>query len=196
MSLGIEQGMADQAVTRRNTVRLIVSLGLAAFLPLSAAAMSAGEIERRSRDQLQQLYRISPKSREVAARAKGILIFPKIVKAGLVVGGESGDGLLMRDGVSAGYFNISTLSVGLQAGAQSFAYVLFLMTDTAIAKVTSGDRWDIGTSPNIVVVDAGFLKEHNTFTLKKEVYAFPFGQKGLMAGLGLQGTVIQRVNRR
>lgn len=188
--------MRDGAISRRGTVRLICGAGVAAFLPLSAAAMSAAEIERRARAKLQQLYAVSPKAREVAARAQGILIFPYIVKAGLIVGGESGDGLLLRQGVSSGYFNISTMSVGLQAGAQSFAYVLFLMTDGAIAKVTSGDRWDIGTSPNVVVVDAGFLKEHNTFTLKKEVYAFPFGQKGLMAGLGLQGTVIQRVNRR
>jgi len=190
--------MSDRkSISRRRALGIAGIVGLALMIPLAHARAATGaEIEQRSRAKLAQLYELSPKAREVASRAKGILIFPGIVKAGLVVGGESGDGVLLVGDRPEGYYRISTLSVGLQAGAQNFAYVMFLMNDGAVSKVTSGTRWDIGGAPNIVIVDAGLAKSLNTLTLKKSVYAFPFGQKGLMAGLGLEGTGIERIKLR
>jgi lipid-binding SYLF domain-containing protein len=137
---------------------------------------------------LQQLYGHTPKAKELEPQAKAILVFPDLTKAGFVVGAEGGKGVLFApDGRVLGYYRLRGVSYGLQAGAQSYSSVLFLMTDSAISTLTSGAGLSVGTGPSIVVVDEGTAKSMTTTTLKSDVYAFLFGQQGLMAGLGLQG---------
>lgn len=171
---------------------LTVPAGLA-MLPGEAEAASAREIDRAATSALQRLYASQPKTRTLAQKAKAILIFPSIIKAGLIVGGQSGDGVLRRGGKSVGYYNISAASFGLQAGGQRFSYALFFMNDAALSYLDKSDGWAVGSGPSLVVVDKGVAGSMTTTTLTQDVYAVPFGQSGLMAGLGLEGSKITRI---
>ena len=156
---------------------------------------SATNITRESNAALQDLYASNPEARQLARRAKGILVFPGIVKAGFLVGAQYGTGgALFKNGRTAGYYNILAGSYGLQAGVQSFSYALFFMDNASLNYLDRSEGWEIGVGPSIVVVDKGKAKSLTTTTAKSGVYAFIFGQKGLMAGLGLQGSKISRIN--
>ncbi|KRA79773.1 YSC84-related protein [Altererythrobacter sp. Root672] len=161
----------------------------------SAVAASASELATDGKAALERLYAQSAKARTYGRDARAILVFPKIVKAGLVVGGQSGEGVLLVDGKPEGYFRISAASIGLQAGGQTFGYALFLMNDSAITYLRENDGWAIGTGPSVVVVNEGAAETANSTTLRKDVYAFPFDQKGLMAGVDLEGSKISRIKR-
>ena len=163
--------------------------------PNRAFGASAAEIDRGVRNALQQLYAQSPSARALGQRAKAILVFPSIAKGGFIVGGQYGEGALLRNGKTAGYYSTIQVSYGLQAGLQKYGYALFLMSDSAIDWVNRSNGWEIGTGPSIVIVDVGKASSLTTTTLHSEIYAFFFGQRGLMAGLGLQGTKITRINK-
>lgn len=181
--------------TRRELLvgTLAVPVGLA-LVPDSAAAASAREIDHQATTALKQLYSSQPKARSLEKQARAILIFPSIIKAGLIIGGQSGDGVLRKAGKSVGYYNISAASFGLQAGGQRFSYALFFMNDAALQYLDKSDGWSIGSGPSVVVVDKGAAGSLTSTTLSQDVYAIPFGQKGLMAGLGLEGSKITRIS--
>jgi lipid-binding SYLF domain-containing protein len=160
-----------------------------------AYADTAAEIDREVDVALDKLYSHNPAAKALAAEAKGILVFPGIVKGGLIIGGQYGEGALRVKGKTAGYYNSVAASYGLQAGVQKFGYALFLMTDSALAYLEKSDGWEIGVGPSIVVVDEGIAKSLTTTTAKSDIYAFFFDQKGLMAGIGLQGTKITKLNK-
>ncbi len=163
--------------------------------PGLATADSARKINRESAEALQKLFSESPEAAELAKTAKAILVFPGMAKAGFIVGGQYGEGALLKQGNAVGYYNSVSLSYGLQAGAQKYSYVLFFMTDSALAYLDKSGGWEIGVGPNIVVVDKGAATGLSTTTAKADIYAFFFGQKGLMAGLGLQGTKITKIEK-
>lgn len=143
---------------------------------------------------LNSLYRSTPTAKVLGQKAKGILVFPEIVKAGFIVGAQYGEGALLRNGRIVAHYNIAAASYGLQAGAQSFGYALFFMTDASLDYLNRSGGFEIGTGPSIVVVDTGMAKSLTTTTLRKDVYEFVFGQRGLMGGLGLQGSKISRIS--
>jgi len=146
------------------------------------------ELVANAQAALQQLYRVTPEAQALQSQAKAVVVFPKLTKAGLIVGAEGGKGVMFApDGKVLGYYRARAVSYGLQAGAQTFSEALFLLTDSAITTLTSGGGLSVGSGPSIVVVDAGMAKSMTTTTLKSDVYAFLFGQQGLMAGVGLQG---------
>lgn len=180
----------------RNIVRIIqgiLLLALTFLLVHSALAASASEINRNATAALQTLYKTTPGAKELANNAKGILVFPNIVKAGFIIGGQYGDGALREKGRTVGYYRSVAASYGLQAGVQSFGYVLFFMDDASLQYLKKSEGWEIGTGPSVVVLDKGFGKSMTTTTMRKGVYAFIFSQKGLMAGIGLQGSKITRI---
>jgi lipid-binding SYLF domain-containing protein len=162
--------------------------------PASVIAHDQATIDRETEGALKALYDSTPEARELAGRAKGILVFPNIVKAGFIFGAQYGDGELLKGGRPAGFYNIAAVSYGLQAGVQAFGYAMFLMTDAALSYLDRSDGWEIGVGPSIVVVDQGAAKTLTTTTAQNDIYAFTFGQKGLMAGLGLQGSKITKLN--
>jgi lipid-binding SYLF domain-containing protein len=146
------------------------------------------KLEADARAALQQLFDSTPKAKDLQYQAKAVVVFPNIVKAGLIVGAEGGKGVMFGpDGRVLGYYRARAVSYGLQAGAQSFSQAMFLMTDAAITSLTSGAGLSVGVGPSVVVVDAGMARSMTTTTLKSDVYAFIFGQEGLTAGAGLQG---------
>jgi len=162
----------------------------------SSSETGDSELEARGRAALQQLFDTAPRARDLHDRAKGILVFPNIVRAGLFVGGQGGRGVLFgADGKVLGYFRTTAVSWGLQAGAQTLSETLFLMTDAAARQPFDSSGWSIGVGPTVVVVDAGAARSMTTTTLQADVYAFIFGQQGLMAGLGVQGQRISRIGQ-
>jgi lipid-binding SYLF domain-containing protein len=160
-----------------------------------AQAASGAEIDRDVKTALKKLYAESPAARTLGEKAKGILVFPGITKGGFLVGGQYGEGVLLKGGKTAGYYKTTQVSYGLQAGVQKYGYALFLMTDSAMNWIAKSDGWELGVGPSIVVVDVGAASSATTTTLQSEIYAFFFDQKGLMGGLGLQGTKITRIEK-
>ena len=160
-----------------------------------AVAVSAEKIDGDVKIALEKLYAGSSAAKTLGEKAKGILVFPSIVKGGFIVGGQYGEDAFLKAGKTVGYYNTIQASYGLQAGLQKYGYALFLMTDSAVKYIDKSGGWEVGVGPTIVVVDAGASKSMTTTTLKSEIYAFFFDQKGLMAGLGLQGTKISKIDK-
>lgn len=171
---------------------LLVLTALLCLAP-SARAASAAELSSDALAALEQLYDQEPRTRELGKKAVAVLVFPDIIKGGLLVGGERGDGALIRHGKVQAYYSISALSFGFQAGAQQFGYALFFMNEPALAYLDQSDGWALGAGPSLVMVDQGYAASFNTTTLTQDVYAVPFGEQGLMAGVGLQGSKISRL---
>lgn len=161
----------------------------------NAGAATAEDLETDSRQALQTLYTATPFAETISRSAKAVLVFPKIIKAGLVFGGSYGEGVLLKGTNVEGYYNSVTGSWGLQAGAQSYGYVVFLMTDKAVKYVAETKGWEIGVGPTVVVVDEGIAKNLSSSTLKDDAYAFIFDQQGLMAGVSIEGTKISQIKR-
>ena len=182
---------------------LLLILTLAAFLLLTGCQSlgigqsgpeAAADIDRSVDLALQRLYASTPKARTLAQRASGILIFPGVVRAGFIGGAKFGTGALRERGRTSGYYNIVAGSYGLQAGVQTYDYAMFFMTPDALQYLKTSQGWEVGSGPTLVVVDEGVANAMTTTTLRSDVYAFISSQRGLMAGLGLQGSKITRYN--
>lgn len=158
-----------------------------------ALAKSAGEIDAGVDDALKKLYDKTPAAKDLSKIAKGILVFPGIYKGGLIVGGQYGEGALRKEGKTTGYYNTVAASYGLQAGAQKFGYAMFFLDDASLAYLNKSEGWEIGVGPNITVVDEGIARSLSTTTAKEGIFVFFFDQKGLMAGLGIQGSKITKI---
>lgn len=177
---------------------------LATMVPAFIAASSAGRAQDKAKTSaaklagdsqaaLQQLYAKVPAAKSLGAKAKAILVFPKVTKAGLGIGGQYGEGALLQGGKAIGYYNTAGVSSGLQAGAQTFGYAMFFMNDAALKSLDKSEGFEVGVGPSVVVMDEGKAKTTTTTTAKDDIYAFIFGQKGLMAGLGVQGNKITKI---
>lgn len=159
-----------------------------------ALAASASELNHAASKALRELYAGTPGAQTLGEKAVAILIFPSIKKGGFIIGGQFGDGVLLKGGRAIGYYRSIAASYGLQAGGQAFSYVLFFMDEASLDYVDKSDGWELGVGPSFVVLDEGFGKSMTTTTMKSGVYAYIFGQKGAMAGLGLQGSKITKIH--
>ena len=168
-----------------------VSLTACSTLPNE---VNRSKIDTDSREALNTLYAKNDAARAIGAQARAILIFPSIVKAGLGLGGAYGEGEMRRGGAVEGYYSTFTGSWGLQAGAQQYGYAVFLMNDKAVKYVEESDGWEIGVGPTVVLVNAGVAQNLSTTSLKDDAYAFIFDQKGLMAGISIEGTKINKLD--
>ena len=178
------------------TVILVLAIAAGTVVsPNPATAATAAEINRDVKSALQTLYAKSSSAKTLGEKAKGILVFPGIVKGGFMVGGQFGEGALVRGGKTAAYYNTISASYGLQIGVQKYGYALFFMSESAMNWIDKSDGWELGTGPSIVVMDEGAAKSMSTTTLQSEIYAFFFDQKGLMGGLGLQGTKVTKIKK-
>lgn len=160
----------------------------------NAANTSKSQLTADARAALRRLYATNPKARDLGSRAKAVMVFPNILKGGLMVGGMAGNGALVwGNGSIREFYQTAGVSYGLQAGIQSYGYALFLMDDRAINSINSTDGWEVGSAPSLVVLDQGMAASLSTTTLNKSIYAVFFNQQGLMGGLGLQGSKITRI---
>jgi lipid-binding SYLF domain-containing protein len=179
---------------RRAIAVAALLLGLAGATPTHSLAASAAQIDRDARQALNTLYKNNPGAKALGDKAVATLVFPSIVKGGFIIAGQFGDGALRRNGKTVNYYRSLAASYGFQAGAQAFGYVLFFMDEPSVKYLDNSDGWEVGTGPSLVVLDTGFGKNLSTTTLQKGVYAFIFDQKGLMGGVGIQGSKITRIH--
>ena len=162
--------------------------------PRPVAAASASTIDQEVNAALKKLYQTSPGAKTLAKEAAAILVFPEVVKAGFMVGAQRGEGALRKGGKTVAYYRTTGGSYGLQAGVQKFGYAMFFMKPSALEYLEKSHGWEVGMGPSVVVVDTGTAKALTTTTAREDVYAFIFDQQGLMAGLGLQGSKITRID--
>jgi len=180
-----------------NLIVLVLSLVLGFSLQMSIASAGqsaeAAHLDREADVSLKKLLEDTPEAEMFRKEAKGILIFPSIVKGGFIIGAHYGKGALKKDGKTVGYYNSVAASYGLLAGIQSFGYVMFFMNEKALEYLDKSSGWEVGVGPSIVVMDKGAGKSLTTTTGRSDVYAFIFSQQGLMAGLELQGSKITKI---
>lgn len=131
-------------------------------------------------------------AKELSKSAKGILVFPSIKKAGFVVGGQYGEGALRVNGKTEAYYKTTAASFGLQAGGQKYGYAMFFMKQDALDYLRKSKGWEIGAGPTFVVVDEGAAASLTNATARQDIYVFFFNQKGLMAGLNIEGSKITK----
>jgi lipid-binding SYLF domain-containing protein len=189
---------------KANILPIVLSLAVVvALLPTGCATsndevLSPGSAARLDADAtaaLQDLYAKNSAAKLLRGKARAILIFPDILKAGFMFGGELGNGVMRQNGRTTGYYNTVAASYGLQVGLQRFGYALFFLNDAALQRLNDTGGFEIGVGPSVVVVDEGMARTLTTTTLQHDVYAFVFDQEGLMAGAGLQGAKITRIQR-
>jgi lipid-binding SYLF domain-containing protein len=195
--------MSDIPANITSRRHLLSSFALAGLIALQGCATTASspsasgapdpELDASAASALQQLLAQNEGARTLARDAKAILVFPEMKRAGLLVGGEHGKGALKVGGRVAGYYESTGLSFGLQAGAQEYAYALFFMTDEALDYLRRSQGWEIGAGPTVIVADEGISAQITTTSTREGIYAFIWGQRGLMAGLSLQGAKITPV---
>ena len=176
-------------------LRMLILAGVVfeVITPFGSNTASAN-LANDSRHALQQLVAQNPAAAKANAKALAVLVFPNVVKAGFVIGAQEGEGMLFVRGRPAGRYRTVAASYGLQAGAQRYGYALFLMNQKAVNWVNETRGWEIGSDPSVVIVDKGMARSFSTDTLHGGIYAFTFDQQGLMAGLGLQGSKIMRID--
>ena len=157
--------------------------------PEQAAALQA-----ECQSALNELYAEAPQAQNIANDAAGILVFPNVVKAGLGIGGETGNGCLLQGGDVVGYYNKSGASVGLQAGAQSRSEVVMFMSEAALDKLQSAAGFEFGADASAAVMDMGAGGTLDTRNIDAEVLAFIFGETGLMANASLEGSKVTEIS--
>ena len=187
--------------SRRLLDRVREGIVLAALILAASGTVVAAEVAKKSAAELNStslkalavLTSTVPAAKALMAEAHAVLVFPEVTKAGLIVGGQYGEGTLIKKGKPVAHYSTAGVSAGLQGGYQTYGYALFLMTPTALAALDKADGFEIGVGPSVVVVDEGMGKNLTTTTMKQDIYAFIFSQKGLMLALGIQGTRIARI---
>ena len=181
-------------MSRTALIGAIITTAIVVGTHGAIAADDKAEIARDSQAALAALYASVPAAKQLAAKATAILVFPKITKAGLGIGGQSGEGALIKKGTPVAYYKTGGGSFGLQVGVQTYGYAMFLMNDKAVQQLDAANGFEVGVGPSVVVLDEGKAKQMTTTTTKDDIYAFVFGQKGLMAGIGIQGNKISKID--
>jgi lipid-binding SYLF domain-containing protein len=165
---------------------LLLAAALAAGAPVSARA-DAAKIDAKVDAAIAEMTATVSGTADLLAEAKGVLVMPEIVKAGLLVGGAYGEGALRVGGQSVGYYQFAEASVGLQAGAQRFGSAVFFMTEAALEKFRKAKGWEVGADAEVTLLDKGFAAGIDSVTKSAPVIAVVFGQDGLLAGASIAG---------
>jgi len=188
-------------ITRRHALTTLAAVAAATVLGLPAQAADAETINTRVRVALEQLWGDIPSARDLADRAKGMLVMPNVVKGGFILGGAYGEGALLLNDPGqgyekhGGYFSVGAASIGLQIGVQSTSHVLFFMTDEALAKFRRADGWEIGADAEVTFPDAGLNAGIDSSTFEKPVIGVVFAEDGLMIGVSLEGAKYSPITR-
>jgi lipid-binding SYLF domain-containing protein len=179
----------------------LIRLLLAAFLALSvsaqAAAASKEEIDASVKEALDTLYKQSSAAKDLGAKAAGILVFPSVVKGGIGIGGEYGEGALLVHGKTAGYYNTASGSIGFQLGVQKKSQAIMFMNQKELDKFLNQehDGWKAGVDGSVALATLGAGGELDTETAKKPIVGFIFSNKGLMYNLTFEGSKITKLNK-
>jgi lipid-binding SYLF domain-containing protein len=142
---------------------------------------------------ISRLYTTVPGSRELMSKARGVLVFPSVIQAGFIVGGQYGEGALRVGGSTVGYYSTVSGSVGLTAGGQSKAIIFLFMTQDSLDKFRNSDGWSAGGDASVALVKVGANGVLDTTTASAPVQAFVLTNAGLMGDLSLAGTKVTRL---
>lgn len=178
-------------LARANIVVLLISVGFGA----TVQASDRQAIDARVNSALANFTHEVKGASGLLKSAKGVLVFAGVIKAGIGIGGEYGEGALRLHGKTAGYYNIAAASIGFQLGAQKKDVILLFMDDKALENFRNSDGWKVGVDGSVAVVKVGAGGEADTNTIKAPILAFIVGQKGLMYNLTLEGSKISRLKR-
>ncbi len=169
----------------------IVALGL----PIAASAESAAEIDKDVAETLKVFAEQVDGSEVFLNQSAGYLVFPRVIKVGIGIGGETGEGALRVGGASVGYYRTASGSIGFQLGVQAKSIIIAFMTKEALAKFTNSDGWSVGIDGSVALVDIGAGKTIDSNNVKDPVVGFIFGSKGLMYNLTLEGSKITKLDK-
>lgn len=180
-------------------LHLFLRLPALLLLAMSVApawAGSAAEIDVGVNDTLARFSKEVAGADNFLKGTKGVLVFPKVYKAGVGIGGEYGEGALRIDGKTAGYYSTAAASIGFQLGGQVKSIIILFMQDEALKKFRASEGWKAGVDGSIALVDIGAGRELSTQTIKDPIVAFIFDQKGLMYNLTLEGSKFTKLDKK
>lgn len=189
---------ASPESSARSGLRRALLTALALFSTLfwqSASADSAVEIDAKANAALEAFYAHTSAGKGLVAKASGMLIFPEVLKAGIGIGGEYGEGVLREQGKSQGYYNVAAASIGFQLGAQIKSEIILFMTPDALADFKASDGWEAGVDGSVALVTLGAGKTIDTSNIKDPIIGFVFSNKGLMYNLSIEGSKISKIAR-
>jgi lipid-binding SYLF domain-containing protein len=168
---------------------------IALFASTVSLAASKVEIDASVSTALKKWHAINPNHRELASKAAGMLVFPRVTKGGVGIAGEYGEGVLRVNHQTVGYYSLSSASVGLTLGIAKHSEIILFMTQEALDKFTNSKGWSIGADTEVALIKAGAGGEYDSETLKKPILGFVFGEKGLIADISLEGSKINSIDR-
>ena len=171
-------------------------VAIALLLPVSVVAGDSAAVLDAKVNETIALFKQEVDGADVfLGQAAGYLVFPRVIKVGIAVGAETGEGALRVNDRSAAYYRTTSGSFGLQLGAQAKSIIIAFMTNESLAKFRNSSGWQVGVDGSVALIDLGAGKQVNTANIKDPVVGFIFGSKGLMYNLTLEGTKISRVNK-
>ena len=156
---------------------------------------SGSIINRDAEIALQKLFELDPDTISIYKNSAGTIIIPRITKAGFVLGGSYGEGVLRINEAPIDYYSIASASYGLQVGAQRYSNIIFFMTKESLRSFRIKDGWELGADAEVVFRDRGYSVGISSNTVTKPIYAIVFNQKGLLAGTSLEGAKYSRLVR-
>lgn len=169
---------------------------LALVLPaLSVQAASREELDAEVREAVANFYQHTSAGKELAAKASGMLVFPNVLKAGVGIGGEYGEGALLVGGKTSAYYNIAAASIGFQLGAQARSQIVLFMTPAALSRFRSSQGWKAGVDGSVALATLGAGGSVDSETAKKPIIGFIFSNKGLMYNLTFEGSKISPIKK-
>lgn len=180
-------------------IRFVAAYVLAAVLvwlpPVPASAASKEEIDAKVEEALEAFYKHTSAGKRLAARAAGILVFPDVVKAGIGIGGEYGEGALLVGGSTAAYYSTAAASIGFQLGAQVKSQIILFMNRKVLDQFRASSGWEAGVDGSVALATLGAGGEISTETARQPIIGFIFSNKGLMYNLTFEGTKVTRIQR-
>ncbi len=174
---------------------LLFALFTVAAVNVSAEAASKSVIDAKVADALKRFYSEVSGSRELAGKSHGILVFPSVIKVGIGVGGEYGEGALRIKGKTVDYYSTAAASIGFQLGAQSKIVMILFMTKESLSAFRYSEGWEVGVDGSVALIKVGAGGSLDTTNIKAPVVGFVFGNKGLMYNLTLEGSKITKIKK-
>jgi len=181
-----------RSLTSRIWTLILLALGIS-LVPI-ALALDTAALDKEVSATLDKFYAMNDQNKSLVSSAAGVLVFPSITKAGVGVGGLHGDGALLENGKTMGYYSTSAASVGLTLGVSRYSQVILFKTPEALNKFGASKNWSAGADASVAVVKSGASGGYDTQTLNKPVLAFVFGEKGLMGDVSLKGAKINKLD--